>query len=149
MYFGQFAIDVIKKVFFTFLLLVLFLFCFFLIVAIIWRQISENTFKVVGMNIIEIQPDQTQRHFRHVVPKSNRIEVKAGDIIGWVSQFLPVSADKSGDKPIYRARGEVDIDNSEYSLEKHNARKYAIHATVEPIEGIFYSLTHVKLSHFL
>ena len=88
------------------------------------------------MNAISVQQNQTQKHARYIVPKSERIAVKAGDIIGWVSQFLFFA---DGYDRVYQANAEEFslADNNEYPFENMPySRKYAINATVEPIEGI-------------
>ena len=49
--------------------------------AIVWRPVSGNGFEVVGFNTIRVSPANTP--ITYVVPTSQRITVKKGDIIGW------------------------------------------------------------------
>ena len=99
------------------------------------------------MNTINVQQNQTQKHVRYVVPESERIAVKAGDIIGWASQFLVYDYGYGyGYDGVYCEPAEYFslTDNNEYHFYPcHHPffrdmwdRGYAIHATVEPIEGI-------------
>ncbi|XP_072014744.1 macrophage mannose receptor 1-like [Amphiura filiformis] len=111
------------------------------LIAIIWRHVSEDSFKVVGINTIDIPEDQIHEPFSYDVPEISRIEVQAGDMIGWAADygFLRCNYDgTSGTRVrwsslVHNLSLEV---NATYTMNQAiRKHRCVIHATVEPYEA--------------
>ncbi|XP_072017513.1 uncharacterized protein [Amphiura filiformis] len=108
--------------------------------AIIWRQESGDSFRVVGINTFDISTDEINKPVIYVISESERIEVQAGDMIGWASQDGVLAFDFQGDIRV-QLRYTADVSslavNGLYQINDDiTNRDYAIHATVEPFEDM-------------
>ncbi len=94
-----------------------------------------------------MQQDQIHKQVKYRVPNGKRIEVEAGDIIGWAGTSLlyGYGDDHSywndygdDDTCIYWNDEVFSTDKDEYELWKPMyLREYAINATVKPFEGMY------------
>ncbi|XP_072017514.1 uncharacterized protein [Amphiura filiformis] len=107
--------------------------------ATVWRHNSGDYFQVVGINTIGISTDEINQSVTYPVVESERIRVKAGDMIGWASQNGILACDFQGDvfaQWIYSADvSSLDV-NVRYRVDGGSGnRNYAIHANVKPFEA--------------
>ncbi|XP_072017507.1 hyalin-like [Amphiura filiformis] len=107
--------------------------------VIMWRHESGDSFQVVGINTIDINPDQINKPIIYVVPESERIEVQAGDMIGWASDHGVLAYDYQSDTLI---QWSSSLDTSSLTVNDHyeinggsGTFDYAIRATVNPFQG--------------
>ncbi|XP_072029727.1 uncharacterized protein [Amphiura filiformis] len=113
--------------------------------AIIWRQLSNDLFQIVGINTIEITADEINKPLTYIVPVNDYIEVQAGDMIGWASwnTILPYNDIASNTfvrwfhmSSLYYFNDAVTAGMQQTFLPTDiGVRQYAIHATVRPFEA--------------
>ena len=106
--------------------------------AIVWRPVngSDTEFQIVGIN--DIPAGEINTPVTYTVPENDRIEVQAGDLIGWSSVGLSSLAFDSGvgvHRILWkRYLNDLDVNQIRTIDRGNQLREYSIEATVEPFD---------------
>ena len=108
--------------------------------AVVWRPVdaSATQFRIVGINDIPAGPINSP--VTYIVPKSQRITVKAGDVIGWSFGGEVLAFDIGGTHSVRWLSG--NLRDSLQTNQEHNfnggvqKRKYSIAAIVGDISEL-------------
>ncbi len=105
------------------------------VAVLVWRQLTTTSYKLIGINTIIVSEDQVDRYVEYTIPSNERLQVQAGDMIGWAFSEALISVD-SGDSAVGWFRNSKDlILNNAYNVTNRDHRNYAVYASVMPNGG--------------